>query len=215
MPSKTKIKRITPVGTRGVCDISVADVSHYITADGTVHHNSGIVYSASIIMNLAKAKLKDNDGSQTGIIVTAKPDKNRFAVPHTVRFHISYNHGMNAYVGLEEYVLAEDSWDKYGVGRGKFITDKEYAKLPASDKEKARQHPLDGKLYYLYSASARNMCNKESTEPIPFKELFSPRVFTQGVLEAIDETVKAEYAYSGYADPDAEVDAVLSGDGEV
>ena len=47
----------------------------------------GLVYGASVILNLSKAKLKEGtDNIQTGIIVTAKPDKNRFCIPHTVKF---------------------------------------------------------------------------------------------------------------------------------
>jgi len=207
-----KIKSVTPVGTKTVHDLTVEGVAHYIDDKGTVHHNSGIVYSASIILNLNKAKLKDSEGNQSGIIVTAKPEKNRFSIPHTVKFHISYNHGMNPYVGLEDYVIREDSWEKYGAGRGKFITDKEYAKLSAEDKKKAYAHPLDPKLFFVFNAAGRNMCSKQSVTPIPLKELFTEKVFTKETLEAIDADVRKEFAYSGYSDISDNVDSLLKED---
>ena len=39
-----------------------------------------------------------------GIIVTAKTEKNRFARPEMIKFHIHYKKGMNPYVGLHEYL---------------------------------------------------------------------------------------------------------------
>lgn len=210
MLHQVKVKKVTYIGEQKVHDITVDEVSHYMTEDGIVHHNSGIVYSASIILNLSKAKLKETDGSQSGVIVTARPEKNRFAIPHTVKFHISYNHGMNAYVGLEEYILKENAWDLYGAGRGKFITDKDYSKLSENDKNNAKQHPLDPSIYFLYSSTGRNICTKHSTEPVPLKELFSDKVFSKQVLEALDADIQKEYAYSGYSDINKEVENLIN-----
>ena len=39
------------------------------------------------------------------------------AKPTNIKFHISFNKGMNPYIGLEEYI----SWDTCGVERGRFI----------------------------------------------------------------------------------------------
>jgi hypothetical protein len=74
----------------------------------------GAIYAASMILMLSKASLKENNKeaekagmTKTGVLVTSKPTKNRFAKPIPVKFHISFYNGMNPYVGLEKYV----SWE--------------------------------------------------------------------------------------------------------
>lgn len=161
---------------------------------------SGILYGASIILNLSKAKLKESDGTQSGIVVTAKPEKNRFCKPTVVKFHISYNHGMNPYVGLEEYM----SWDACGVERGKFITDKEYAKLGEADKKNARQHPLDEKVYMLPSPTGRGICTKHSTTAFPLKEIFTKAVWTQERLDEMSAYLKPIFEYSKHGNDEVE-----------
>ena len=99
---------------------------------------TGPEYAASVILYLTKAKLKETkkvDGKkvtdQSGIIVTARPNKNRFAKPNTVKFHIDFNKGMNAYIGLEKYI----SWDVCGIQKGYVYSEKEYVKLKDKEKE--------------------------------------------------------------------------------
>jgi len=155
---------------------------------------TGAEYGASAIMFLNKAKLKEGGAEQTGIIVTAKPNKNRFAKPNTVRFHISYNHGMNPYVGLENYL----DWNACGVGRGKFIDEKEYNKLSDKDKEAIGVCTgKDGNTYYFQqSDTGRNICT-DSGEAFSLKQLYTPQVWTEERLRRLDETrIKADFAYS-------------------
>lgn len=156
---------------------------------------SGITYGASLIVNLTKAKLKDG-ANQTGIIVTATPDKNRFCRPTTVRFHISYDHGMNPYVGLEEHM----SWDVCGVQRGKFITKKEYDKLSADQKEACRQHPLDGDVYFQPNDAARGICTKHSAEAFKVNEIWTKKVWTDERLAELDAYLMPLIAYSKTGD---------------
>lgn len=153
---------------------------------------TGLVYGASIILNMTKAKLKEGT-EQTGIVVTAKPQKNRFCVPTPVKFHISYQKGMNRYVGLQEYM----SWDACGVGRGKFITAKEYSKLSESEKEKCRQHPMDPDKYFLPSDAGRYICTDHQVEPFKWAEVCSKDVWTEDTIRRLDENViKGIFAYS-------------------
>lgn len=151
----------------------------------------GGIYSASIILNLSKAKLKEgSDNTQTGIIVTAKPDKNRFVVPHTVKFYISYVNGMNPFVGLEEYI----SWDRCGIDRGKIIDEKEYNKSP-NEKYK-RIECKDGTIkYFVPSDSGRNVCCDDGSS-YPWKKLFTPQVFTKERLERLDKYIQEEFKYA-------------------
>lgn len=151
----------------------------------------GLVYGASIILNLSKAKLKEgSDNSQTGIIVTAEPDKNRFCKPTKVKFYISYVNGMNPYVGLEEYI----SFERCGIQKGKFITEKEYNKSPNEDY--VRVEKTDGEVvYFVPSDTARNFC-LDSGETISPKELFSKKAFTKERLERLDKYIQSEFKYA-------------------
>jgi RecA/RadA recombinase len=151
---------------------------------------SGLVYGASIILNLSKAKLKEgSDNTQTGIIVTAEPEKNRFCKPKKVKFYISYVNGMNPYVGLEEYI----SFERCGIQRGKFITEKEYLKNPNDEYIKV-ETPEEVK-YFVPSETARNICC-DNGDIFPVNKIFTPQVFTKERLERLDEYIKSEFRYS-------------------
>jgi len=112
-----------------VYDINVEN-SHYILENGIVSHNSGALYNTSVINFLYKAKLDENAESKkvgmrkSGIVVRSAPSKNRFARPITIRFHISFYHGMNPYVGLEQFM----SWENCGIAKGNIFTQKEFEK---------------------------------------------------------------------------------------
>ncbi len=151
----------------------------------------GLVYGASIILNLSKAKLKEgNDNLQTGIIVTAEPDKNRFCKPVKVKFYISYVNGMNPYVGLEEYM----SFERCGIQKGKFITEKEYEKSPSD--EYIRVEKKDGEVvYFVPSETSRNYC-LDNGETITAKELFTSKAFTKERLEKLDNYIKEQFRYA-------------------
>ena len=150
----------------------------------------GGIYSASCILNLSKAKLKEgSDNTQTGIIVTAKPDKNRFVTPHTVKFYISYVNGMNPYVGLEDSI----SWERCGIDRGKFIDEKEYQKSPNENYK--RVETPDGVKYFVQSDSGRNVCCDDGSS-YPWKKLFTPEVFSQERLERLDQYIQKEFKYA-------------------
>ena len=170
----------------------------------------GVKYGASIILNMTKSKLKEGT-EQTGIIVTAKPQKNRFCVPVPVKFHISYQKGMNKYVGLQDYM----SWDSCGVGRGKFITAKEWSKLSEADREKCRKHPLDENVYYLPSDTGRYICTDFQTEPFKWAEVCSAKVWPESALKRLDENViNGIFAYSDAKNND-DIQNILGEDPDV
>ena len=151
----------------------------------------GLVYGASIILNLSKAKLKEgSDNTQTGIIVTAQPEKNRFCKPVKVKFYISYVNGMNPYVGLEEYI----SFERCGIQRGKFITEAEYKKSPSD--EYTRIETKDGEVkYFVPSETARGICC-DNGDVFPLNKLFTPQVFTKDRLERLDKYIQQEFKYA-------------------
>ncbi len=150
----------------------------------------GLVFGASIILNLSKAKLKEgSDNTQTGIIVTATPEKNRFCKPKTVKFYISYVNGMNPYVGLENWI----SFERCGIQRGKFITEKEYEKSP--NDEYIKVETTDEVKYFVPSETARNIC-LDNGDMVPLNKLFTPQVFTKERLEKLDKYIQSEFKYA-------------------
>lgn len=156
---------------------------------------TGPEYAASIILFLGKAKLKEGI-EQTGIIVTAKPNKNRFAKPTPIKFHISFNKGMNPYIGLEEYI----SWDTCGVERGRFINQNAYSKLNETGKAECREHTYekDGKevtVYFQPAATARKICVAHLNDTVDLNQLFTPLVMTPEVLQKLEPVVAEKFKY--------------------
>ena len=138
-------------------------ISRQVAGGGT-----GPEYAASIVLMLNKAQLKDG-AEKVGIIVNAKPDKNRFAKPHPIKFHLHFTEGMNPYVGLENYV----SWDTCGITKGVI--------------EKGEKIP---------KKTARNWICKHLDETVPNKEFFTDKVFTPEVLKAIDAHIQPLFNYN-------------------
>jgi RecA/RadA recombinase len=184
----------------GICKIPFLFTNHtYQTQDLFSKQvgggGTGPEYAASIILFLGKAKLKDG-AEQTGIIVTAKPNKNRFAQPLPIKFHISFNKGMNAYIGLEEYI----SWDNCGIERGRFITEGQYEKLTDAGQAECRQHiyDRDGKevtVYFQPAATARKMAVAHLNDLVDLNELFTPKVMTQQVLQRLEPIINRKFSY--------------------
>ena len=184
----------------GICKIPFLFTNHtYQTQDLFSRQvgggGTGPEYAASIILFLGKAKLKEGI-EQTGIIVTAKPNKNRFAKPTPIKFHISFNKGMNPYVGLEEYI----GWDICGIERGRFITEGAYAKLTDIGKADCRKHSFtkdkkDITVYFQPSPTARKICVKHLNDAVDLNQLYTPQVLTDDVLKLLEPTVAAKFTY--------------------
>lgn len=139
-------------------------ISRQVAGGGT-----GPEYAASIVLFLNKAQLKDSDGDKAGIVVTAKPNKNRFAKPQNIKFHLHYTEGMNRYVGLENYI----DWEDIGITKGTIENGE-----------------------YVPKKTARNWICKHLNETVPNSEFFTEKVFTQEVLEKINEKIQPLFNYS-------------------
>lgn len=156
---------------------------------------TGPEYAASIILFLGKAKLKEGT-VQTGIIVSAKPNKNRFAKPTPIKFHISFNKGMNPYIGLEEFI----SWDTCGIQRGRLLTEGQYDKLKEGEKVDCRRHDYeaDGKDYTCYfqpSETARKIAVAHLNDAVDLNQLYTPQVITREVLDKLEPIVNQKFRY--------------------
>ena len=124
---------------------------------------------------------------------------------------------------ISDLVSAFDNYNIDGViGSGTTITNKlsefkkeienrskakviveDYEKL--SDKEKAECRPFtneDGtEVYFQPKKSARNYINKWTGEKIPWREIFSDKVFTDKVLDELDKNViKPKFKYSSISE---------------
>lgn len=165
----------------------------------------GLIYSASVILALSKAQIKEGT-VQTGIIVTVKTLKNRFGKPIPIKFHIRWDKGMNPYIGMEEYM----NWENCGIQKGNLITDKEYEKM--NDKDKSTVHTFDYQgetKYFVPRETARNYIVKHLGKGIPANELFTPEVWTPEVLQLINEKcIKPKFSY-GIDSAEGEVEQIF------
>lgn len=161
---------------------------------------SGIVYNASITIELSAAKLEDKEndnaaksrqgsdaGTKNGVLVTAKPVKSRFCRPIKIKFQIPYFKKPNPFVGLEQFM----TWENSGVCRGNLLTQKEYDKLSDGDKKKVYTWTTGtGETgYCLPKDTARYIVVKHLNEQVPFTDFWSDKVFTPEYLDYINENV--------------------------
>lgn len=171
----------------------------------------GVKYNASIIFVLGKGNLKDVEGEKkaveknieavkVGITVYITPFKQRFARPIKIKVHIPYFKAPNAYVGLEGFI----NWEVGGIIRGKMHTEKTYAKLTDEEKktcfkwdgfditldEKGKEiHTPNGKVWVEVRPTATTLVVKHAGGEIPLIQLFTDKVFTQAVLNELDEKI--------------------------
>lgn len=209
---KIKIIQKTDLGIKDVYDIGVKDSHHYVLSNGVVSHNSyisqqissggtGVIYSPSIILMMSKAGLKDGDKeaeaagmTKSGIVVTFNPEKNRFAKPIKIKTHISFFHGMNPYVGLQQFL----DYDKIGIGPGTLIPKIE--KRPTLDengkqviyRNKPKFEEIEtGEFEYVPDTSEKPKyyAVKHLGMHIKGNLLFSHKVFTDEILKMMDEEI--------------------------
>lgn len=193
------IKKTFNPEPKEVYDLTVADTANYVTANGIINHNSGVVYNASITLELSAAKLDDkqNDkaaaakqgseaGTKTGVLITAKPVKSRFCRPMKVKFQIPYYKAPNPYVGLEQFM----NWENSGVVRGNVLSEKDYMKLSDADKKKCYTFEYNGETRYAQPKdTARGIVVKHLGEAVPLLDFYTDKVFTQEFLEYINTNV--------------------------
>ena len=179
---KLKVVSVRPLSSNEqitVHDINVADAHHYILEDGIVSHNTGLYYNASTIVFLSKAKLDEGDKDeldlQSGIIVTAKTEKNRLAKPKKVKFEISFTGGANRYKGLE-YWCTPENFNQIGVAKGKKTVDETTGEITVTP-------------------SGHNWYIAHLDKHIPMKMLHTKEVFTEKVLKALDVVCNEYFRY--------------------
>lgn len=207
-----------------VTNHTYAAVGAYVPTQ-IVSGGGGAIYNASGILTFSKAGLKDGDSeaaeqglSKTGIIVTSKIYKSRFTRPIPIKFHISFYKGMNAFVGLENFV----TWENCGIGRGKLIeeiketpifeadgvTPKMYRGKPKIEREKT------GNYVYEKDDKANTFAVKHLGRTVKGSAIFSSEVFSQEVLEKLDEIIKPIFELPKAVMEDEELAEMLGLEGD-
>ncbi|MFN9897437.1 MAG: hypothetical protein ACK55Z_01310, partial [bacterium] len=86
--------------------------------------------------------------------------------------HISFMNGMNAYVGLQDFV----SWETCGIQRGKLEVDKK-----------------TGEMVFQGNESSPRWAVRHLGKTVPSTQIFTSEVFTDEVLKTLDEKVIQPY----------------------
>ncbi len=169
----------------GFLDIPMIVCNHtYLTQDlfpqEVLKGGRSLVYSASVIGMMSKSKLKtgeedDMDLGQSGINVLFKTAKNRLAKPKKIRFDISFNHGMNPYTGLDAFCRPE-YFEQIGIAQGKMEVDKKTGEMNFTP---------GGNRWYISHLG----------KSVTTKQLFTPEVFTQEVLQKMEPIVNEYFKY--------------------
>jgi len=169
----------------GYLDIPFLVCNHtYLTMDlfprSVLKGGNGLLYSASVIGFMSKSQLKtgqedDMDLGASGISVLFKTQKNRMAKPKKIRFDISFAHGMNPYTGLDAFCRPE-YFEQIGIACGKMDVDKKTGEMTFVP---------GGNRWYV------NHLNKS----VPTKQLFSPEIYTQEILEKMAPIVNDYFRF--------------------
>lgn len=143
---------------------------------------TGLIYSASTIIMLSKAKYKTGEEDadlgvgQSGVVVTAKADKNRLAKPAKIKFTIDFTKGCNPYDYLEHFCTPEN-FEKVGIGKGKMEVDKETGEM-------------------IFKPGGTRWYVRHLDKSVWAKNLYSKEVFTDEVLEALEPIIYQYFMYS-------------------
>lgn len=201
-----------------VYDICVNENHTYVSKNGIINHNSGIIYNSSVTLMMSTAKLDDKESDKimqkktgdyvkTGVIVTAKTEKSRFTIPQKVKFQIPFFKAPNPYVGLEAYI----TWENSGILRGELLTEKEYNKLSENDKNSCYEMTdTEGKTCYARQKdTSKKIVVKHLGCEVPVAELFTSKVITDDILRNLDETVIRPLFELPSFDSNADIDELV------
>lgn len=144
-----------------------------------------LYYSSNNIVFLTKAKLKEDADDlditgQSGVVVTCKCVKNRQVKPKQVKIEISFEKGMNPFVGLLEFCRPE-FFNQLGIARGKMDIDKKTGEMTFV--------PGSGKWYVSH-------LDKSFYE----RQMFSPDIFTMDILNKMEPIVHDYFKYKSLSE---------------
>ena len=171
----------------------------------------GPIFAMSNVLFYSKKILREGEDTKavTGILITSRPKKLRNTQKKEITMHVSFQGGMNPFVGLENFV----SWESCGIEKGKIMSPKDYEKTGKSngnlftfegelvDEETGEVTTVKKDLVFVPSETGR-WCVKHLGRSLKSgNELFRPTIFTQEVLKELDEKViKKEFLLPDTAD---------------
>lgn len=170
----------------GFLDIPMVVCNHVYLEQGSMYPQQiikggkALVYSSSVIGMMSKAKLKSGqedemDLGASGIVVTFKTIKNRLAKPKKIKFEISFVSGMNKYTGLDAFCRPE-FYEQIGIAKGKEIVDKETGEI-------------------TFQPGGNRWFVRHLGKSVPSKQLFTPMVFTDEVLDNMSPILNEYFKY--------------------
>jgi RecA/RadA recombinase len=143
-------------------------------------------YAASVVGILSKAQMEktgeedEMDINSGGIVVTFKTIKNRLSKPKKIKFNINFNGPLNPYDGLEVFCRPEN-FETVGIAKGVMQIDKETGEA-------------------TFKAGGNKWYVRHLGKHVAFKNLKSPTVFTQQVLESLEPITNEYFRYKSAAD---------------
>ncbi len=180
----------------------------------------GREYIASTLVEFYKSGGKDDGVTKNGVIIRAKTNqKNRFAIPGEIQFHVDFRKGMNPYIGLpfkglpfkqDWFIdLEVEGWDICGLQYGKILNQKEFEEVANKKGDKFSKEIIEiQNTQYKQNESIFYFANRENVKKldlggirnlgiaikhlckdVPLKDFYSSTVFTEDVLSAIDEKI--------------------------
>lgn len=146
-------------------------------------------YTASVIVHFSRTQLEEDKGKseKSGITVIAQALKNRLVQQKKIKYHIPWKGEINPYVGLEKFIevtdkkLAQEIWDKVGIGRGTLSKDKKTKKIVFEFKPKST------------TWAVRHL--EENVKRSDSKRIFSDEIFTPEVIDNLDYFVYKEFSF--------------------
>lgn len=186
-------------------DVNIEGSHHYILKNGIISHNSqdlfpqailtggeGLMYLASTIVLLSKAKLEDKERDElstgsVGSTITALARKNRLAKPKKVKFEIDHSKGCNPFKGLDFFCTPEN-FKKVGIAKVKPVLDKKTGEITYESGSKWYVKHLDKTLFD--------------------SQLYNGKVFTKDVLEALEPIIYEYFRYASYEEYQQEMDSL-------
>ena len=189
----------------------------------------GPIFSLSTALILSKKfQMEENENKnsldkkvKTGIIINSRPKKSRSTIPITISIHVGFVGGMNPFVGLEDYL----DWDACGVGKGKIMTEKEYAKTGSKEgrpfthtsiqeNSKGEKKEVVENLVFVPSETGRWCVKHLGKSLAKGSMLFNDEVLTQDVLKQLDEAViKKTFKLPDFVDQN-ELEGLTDEDGD-
>jgi len=161
------------------------DISAFFPTD-IMNGGEGVTYAGSTIVFLSTAQYKTgNEGEMdltSGTIITAKSKKNRKAIPKKIKMILTNESGLNPYSGLDMFCTKEN-FDKVGI-----------AKVKITDDGKV----VDNNKWYV----------KHLNKHIAERNLFTPAVFTNEVLDALEPIIYDFFSYSKFDDLEKQFDKI-------